>query len=94
MDPQYTDGAIATSAALTAAQGPFLLTTTLAKLAFVGIALQVLVLWETPAITRFGAVLAVTGCLLFLLFWDLDNWMLVGSVLLLAGFATVKPSRA
>jgi hypothetical protein len=27
---------------------------------------------------------------LFLLFWDLDNWMLIGILLMLAGFVPVR----
>jgi hypothetical protein len=36
----------------------------------------------------------VVGSALFLAFWDLDNWMLVGSALLLIGLAMSRPSRA
>jgi hypothetical protein len=32
-----------------------------------------------------AAVAFAVGCSLFLVFWDLDNWMLVGSLLMLAG---------
>jgi hypothetical protein len=32
-----------------------------------------------------AAILFALGCALFLAFWDLDNWMLVGSLLMLAG---------
>ncbi len=94
VDPEHLAGAVATFSALTAEQGPFLLTTSLAKLAFVGIALQMLVLWNTPAIPRLGVLSALAGCMLFLAFWDLDNWMLIGSVLLFIGFATIRPSDA
>lgn len=94
VDPQHLAGAVATFSALTAEQGPFLMTTSLAKLAIVGIALQMLVLWNTPAIPRFGVLSAIIGCILFLAFWDLDNWMLIGSALLFVGFAAIRPSEA
>ena len=94
VEPQHLAGAVATFSALTAEQGPFLLTTSLAKLAFVGIAFQMFVLWNTPAISRFGIISAVLGCVLFLVFWDLDNWMLIGSVLMFIGFASIRPSKA
>ena len=94
VDPQHLTGAVATFSALTADQGPFLMTTLLAKLAFVGIALQMLVLWDTPAIPRFGVLSAIVGCMLFLVFWDLDNWMLIGSALLFVGFSVIRPNDA
>ena len=92
--PENLTGAVATFSALTAEQGPFLLTTSLAKLAFIGIALQMLVLWNTPEIPRYGVLLAIAGCTLFLVFWDLDNWMLLGSAFLFVGFAALRPSDA
>ncbi|MBV9146342.1 MAG: hypothetical protein JO065_10525, partial [Acidobacteria bacterium] len=32
----------------------------------------------------------VTGALLFLLFWDLDNWMMIGVLLMVTGFVPVR----
>lgn len=86
VDPRHVDGATATFAAMTAPQGAFLLTTSLAKLAFVGFALQALALVGLPSLPRWSPWLVVAGCGLFLAFWDLDNWMLIGAALLLAGF--------
>jgi hypothetical protein len=90
VDPRYLDGAIATFTAMSASQGAFLLTTTLAKLAFIGIALQALVLLRDHALPRWSPILVAIGCALFLCFWDLDNWMLIGAVLMLAGFAPMQ----
>jgi hypothetical protein len=42
---------------------------------------------------RAASTCIVAGCAVFLAFWDLDNWMLVGSVLLLLGLAMSRPSR-
>jgi len=92
VDPHHVDGAIAAFAALTAQHGAFLLTTTLAKLAFVGLALQGLVLWRRDVRTRTASACIVAGSALFLAFWDLDNWMLIGSLLLLAGLAVSQPA--
>ena len=72
-------------AAMSAPRGAFLMTTTLAKLAFVGLALQGLLQWGADTRSRVAAVAFALGCSLFLAFWDLDNWMLVGSLLMLAG---------
>lgn len=86
VDPKYTEGAIATFAALTKPTGAFLLTTTLAKLLMIGLGLQALALWGVPRIPKWAPVVAVVGCSLFLAFWDLDNWMLIGAALLLAAY--------
>ena len=93
VNPRDVDGAVAAFAAMTSPHGAFLLTTTLAKLAFVGMALQGLVLWGRDARARAASTCIIAGCALFLAFWDLDNWMLVGSVLLLLGLAMSRPSR-
>ncbi len=89
------DAAARTFAAMSAPRGAFLMTTTLAKLAFVGLALQGLLLWDADARSRLAALSLPIGCALFLAFWDLDNWMLVGSLLMLVGLvAARRPSVA
>ena len=92
VDPRDVEGAIATFSAMTAPHGAFLLTTTLAKLAFVGLTLQGLLLWGPDTRARAASLSIAAGAALFLAFWDLDNWMLVGSVLLLLGLATARPA--
>lgn len=94
LDPRDADGAVATFAAMSAPRGAFLLTTTLAKLAFVGLALQGLVLWGRETSTRVATAGLVLGSALFLAFWDLDNWMLVGSLFLAAGIAAARWSES
>lgn len=86
VDPAHLAGATATFAALTAPQGAFLVTTTLAKLVMIGLAAQALVLVGTKVAPLWSIVCIVAGCSLFLIFWDLDNWMLIATLLLLAGF--------
>ena len=88
VDPSQTEGAIATFRALTTNQGAFLLTTTLAKLTMLGLAIQGLTL--VGKIQSWAVACIVGGAMLFLLFWDLDNWMLIGAVLLLTGFLPVR----
>lgn len=90
VDPEHLTGAVATFQAMTAPQGPFLLTTSLAKMTMIGIALQALVLVGTRVVPGWSVACVVVGCVLFLRFWDLDNWMLIGSVLLLVGFLPMK----
>lgn len=90
VDPRYLEGATATFAAMSAPKGAFLLTTTLAKLAFVGLALQALVLLGTRLVPRWSPMLVAGGSVLFLVFWDLDNWMLMGALLMLVGFLPMR----
>jgi hypothetical protein len=86
VDPNYLDGAIATFRGMTAPHGAFLLTTTLAKLSLIGLGAQSLVMWRLPQVPRRSMVLIALGCALIVAFWDLDNWMLIGMVLIMVGF--------
>jgi hypothetical protein len=88
VDPSQTEGAIATFKAMTTNQGAFWLTTTLGKLAMLGLAAQGLTL--TGRIRGWAVACIVAGAVLFLLFWDLDNWMTIGTVLMFAGFIPVR----
>ena len=88
VDPSQTEGAIATFKAMTTNQGAFLLTTTLGKLTMIGLVAQALVL--SGRIKAWAVASIATGALLFLFFWDLDNWMLLGMLLMLAGFVPVR----
>lgn len=88
VDPSQTQGAIATFKALTTNQGAFLLTTTLGKLAMIGIAAQALTL--VGRIRGWAVASIAAGAILFLLFWDLDNWMIIATLLMLAGFVQVR----
>jgi hypothetical protein len=88
IDPSQTEGAIATFKAMTANQGAFLLTTTLGKLAMIGMAAQALTL--AGRIKGWAVGCIAVGAILFLLFWDLDNWMMIGTILMLAGFVPVR----
>jgi hypothetical protein len=88
VDASQTQGAIATFKAMTTNQGAFLLTTTLGKLAMIGFIAQALTL--VGRIRSWAVVCIALGALLFLLFWDLDNWMMIGTVLMLVGFVPVR----
>ena len=88
VDPSQTEGAIATFKAMTTNQGAFLLTTTLGKLAMIGIAAQALTL--VGRIKPWAVACIFAGAVMFLLFWDLDNWMTIGTLLMLAGFVPVR----
>ncbi len=90
VDAKYTEGATATFIALTTPSGAFQLTTTLAKLAMLGFACQGLALFGAKSVPSWAPILIAAGAALFLGFWDLDNWMLLGSLLMLAGFVPIR----
>lgn len=90
VDPAHLAGATATFAAMTAPQGAFLVTTTLAKLTMIGLALQALTLLGTRVAPVWSIVCIGLRCSLFLIFWDLDNWMLIGTLLIFAGFLPLR----
>ena len=94
VDAQYLDGATATFAALTAPRRAFLVTTTLAKLSILGLLLQTLALHGTRGVPRWAPVVAAAGYAVVAAFWDQDNWMLVGEVLVLAGMWPLRPCLA
>ncbi len=90
VDPSNLAGATATFAAMTAPQGAFLVTTWLAKLVMVGLSAQALTLLGTRVTPVWSIVCVVLGCSMILVFWDLDNWMLIGTVLMLIGFLPMR----
>jgi hypothetical protein len=75
---------------MTTPQGAFLVTTTLAKLTMVGLAAQALVMLGTRVVPAWSVLCVAAGCLFFLAFWDLDNWMMIGMLLMLAGFVRMR----
>jgi hypothetical protein len=89
VDRRYTEGAIATYAAVTADHGAYGLSRRLAMLALLGIAIQALALWRAPGVPRWAPVVVAMGCTLFLSFWDVDNMMFAGTLCLIAGFVPV-----
>ena len=92
VDPAHLDGAIATFKAMTAPQGAFLMTTTLAKFALIGLAGQGLLLWRLPRVRAAAPVLIALGSAMIVFFWDLDNWMLIGMMLIFIGFLLLTPA--
>ena len=94
VDPAAVAGATQAFEAMTAPRGAFLLTTTLAKLAFVGSGAQALTISGLRTLPRWSPWWVVAGCALFLAFWDLDNWMLIGATCLLTGFVPMARALA
>lgn len=91
VDPRYMEGAIATFRGMTAPGGAFLLTTMLARFSLIGLGSQGLTLWRLPGIPRHSAVFIALGCCLILSFWDLDNWMFIGMILMTIGLFPLIP---
>jgi hypothetical protein len=89
VDARYSEGAIATYAAVTADHGAYGLTRSLAELALLGLAIQAAALWQAPGIPRWAVAAIAAGCALFLAFWDIDNLMFFGCLCLMAGFIPI-----
>jgi hypothetical protein len=90
VDPANLAGATATFTAMTASQGAFLVTTSLAKLTMIGLGAQALNLVGSRVVPLWSILCVALGSALFLAFWDLDNWMMIGTGLLLAGFLPMR----
>ena len=90
VDPANLAGATATFTAMTAPQGAFLLTTSLAKLVMIGLGGQALTLLGARAVPTWSIVSVALGSAMFLAFWDLDNWMLIAMGLILVGFLPMR----
>ena len=89
VDPRYTEGAIATYAAVTADHGAYGLTRALSQLALIGLAVQAIALWRAPRVPAWAPAIVILGCALFLAFWDVDNLMFAGALCLTAGFLPI-----
>jgi hypothetical protein len=85
VEPQHAAGASAALEVLITPRGAFLITTTLSRVALVGLLVQALALWGVDKVPRAAVLALAAGYALILVFTDLDNWMLIGSVLILAG---------
>lgn len=90
VDQKNLAGAAATFAAMTAPHGAFLLTTSLAKLTMIGLAGQALILLGTRVVPAWSSACVAVGSAIVLTFWDLDNWMIIGIALILAGFLRMR----
>jgi hypothetical protein len=85
VDPRFLEGAVATFAAQTAPHGAFELTTVLSRLAFLGVALQMVILAGKRVVPDAAIVATAAGAGVIVAFADLDNWMLLGTLLMLPG---------
>ena len=89
VDPQYYDGARAALVELTKMQGTLGLNTTLSYACFIGLIILSGGLIIRRQFPPLNMILIMVGSLLFILFMDMDNWMLIGTVLLGIGLIPV-----
>jgi hypothetical protein len=88
VDLAYYEGAKAGFIQLVQMKGMLNILTQGSYLSFVGIIILAAGLMKT--FKPLNMLCIIAGSLLFMIFMDLDNWMFIGSVLLLAGFIPVS----
>lgn len=87
-----TGVAVAALTVLTEMKGPLAMTTYLAVLTFLGLMVSAVGLYRTRIVPRWSPVALFLGNVTIMAFMDLDNLMLVGAVLMLAGLAPLSRS--
>lgn len=88
LDPVYYDGAKAGFVQLVQMKGMLKILTQGSYLCFIGMIILAAGLIKTFRLWNMLSIIA--GALLFMIFMDLDNWMFIGSILLLLGFIPVS----
>ena len=83
--PQYYEGARAGLIELTNKRGFLQWNTGCSYLTFVGLILLAVGLWIRKQFPAGNMICIIVGSLLFVLFMDMDNWMLIGTVFLSIG---------
>ncbi|WP_461055664.1 hypothetical protein [Spirosoma arcticum] len=86
---EFDNETIAVLGELIRMQGALLIITRLSYLSLFGLALLALGFWQTNLIPRWASGCLLIGSLLIAVFMDLDNWMLIGAILLLTGLVPV-----
>lgn len=77
--------AVSAFSALTAMQGTLALTTYLSVLSLLGFLVLAVGLFQSRIVPKWSAGLIFIGTLMIIVFMDLDNWMFIGSLLMLIG---------
>lgn len=85
-----TGSAVAALTVLTEMKGPLALSTYLSVLSLVGLMVSAVGLFRARVVPRWSPVALFLGNLMILAFMELDNLMLVGAVLMLAGLAPLS----
>lgn len=87
-----TGAAVAALTVLTEMKGPLAMTTYLAVLTFLGLMVSAVGLFRARVVPRWSPVALFLGNLMIMAFMDIDNLMLAGAVLILAGLAPLSRS--
>lgn len=92
--PGNVAGALPALEELIRMQGPLLLSTILAGLSLLGLMVLAAGLFLSRLVPRWCAVMILTGSLMMSIFIDVDNLMLIGALILLAGMAPIARAFA
>ncbi len=87
--PAAAGGAVPALEALIRMQGPLLWTTILAGLSLLGLSILAIGLFQSRIVPRWSALLILLGSLMMSVFIDVDNLMLLGALLVLAGMTPI-----
>jgi hypothetical protein len=90
LNPQYYAGAREGFIELVQMKGMLKFFTMLSYLSFTGLAILAAGLACAKQFKLFNMLSIIIGTILFVLFMDMDNWMFIGSMLLLIGFLPVS----
>lgn len=82
---ETTAGLLSVLQALTTMQGALMLSSALSAFTFLGMIVLGFGLYQSRIVPRWSAALFILGNVLVLAFIDLDNWMFIGALLMLAG---------
>ena len=88
--PEHYEGAKAALIELTRIQGVLKSVTVLSYLTFIGLIILAAGLLQTGTFRKWNMLSIMLGSALFLAFMDLDNWMFIGTVLILIGLMPVS----
>jgi hypothetical protein len=92
LTPDQVAGAIPALEALTEMQGPMLLTTMLSGLSLLGLMVLAGGLLFTDLVPKWSPALIFLGNLTIFVFMDLDNWMMIGALMMLIGSLPISLS--
>jgi hypothetical protein len=88
--PEHFEGAKAALIELTKMQGVLKTVTALSYLAFIGMIILAAGLLQSGMFRKWNMLSIMLGSALFLAFMDMDNWMFIGTVLILIGLIPVS----
>ncbi len=90
VEPQFYVGAKAALTELTRMTGVLKAITLLSFLSLIGIIILCIGFLKTKILPKWTPISILTGCIIISVFMDMDNWMLMGSIFILAGLIPVS----